>query len=198
MANTINYIGGMFYAKEVKWDNIPINSIIDSANPTNTKYSKMSGYHWVKFKKINSTQWQICSVWFVNKTKTYEQVENGEVYTLNEVLPMCLNNKKYTETRIHMCIPLYKENGDMNMLKLCDYELSEYHPHISFLELLKEVADYNSRTYIKFRFDNDNEMTINIIRGNNKYYIHLKENQYNEFCKKNNLKIRQDAFNTYF
>mgnify|MGYP006991638218 CR=1 FL=1 len=201
MKKEIKYISGKLSVKNTNWNDIPIGTILDVSNPKGTIFSNKGGYHWVYFTKINDKQWQISSVWFVNQTKTYVEVKDGDIYTLDEIFNMaeytCFGST-YKHTDIHTHIPLYKDNGDMNVLKIIEQDYCEFNKHISLLPLLKEAADDYSRTYIKFRYDQDNSLTINIVRGSNKYYINLGESQFDEFCSRNNLRIRRDAFNTYF
>lgn len=201
MERKIKYVCGMLSVENTNWDDMPIGTIIYLSNPKGTIFSKKSGYHWVHFTKINNKQWQISAVWFVNQTKSYESVSNGEVYTIEEIFNMAVYKcmgKEYKHKDLDVKIPLLRDNGDMNILKIKYDNFSEFNKNISLLPLLREVADDYSRTYIKFRHDQDNSLTINIVRGSNKYYINLGESQFDEFCSRNNLRIRRDAFNTYF
>lgn len=201
MGKEIKYITGKLSVKNTNWNDIPIGAILDVSNPKGTIFSNKGGYHWVYFTKINDKQWQISSVWFVNQTKTYTEVKDGDIYTLDDIFNMaeytCLG-RTYKHTDLCARIPLYKDNGDMNVLKVIEQDYCEFNKYISLLPLLREVADDYSRTYIKFRYDQDDSLTINIVRGCEKFYINLTESQFEDFCNRNGLSIHRDAFNTYF
>ena len=108
------------------------------------------------------------------------------------------NGKEYNSNDYYILIPLRDNNGNMNCCIIEDYcNLVRYSKNVSTLKLLQECADDYSRTYIKFRYDNKEDMTINIVKGNMKYLITCTETEFDDYCQKNNLNITRNSFNTY-
>lgn len=197
----MSYIGGKTTTQMTTPMDLPMGTIIDVANPQTEFYK--SSYHWIRFEKIDADCWRIKSVWYVHETKTYQEVESDTRYTTNEVMKLAcktykFDGKEYNSNDYYILIPLIDNNGNMNCLIMengCD--LVRYSKNVSTLKLLKECADDYSRTYIKFRYDNKEDMTINIVKGNMKYLITCTETEFDDYCQKNNLNIRRNSFNTY-
>ena len=196
----MSYIGGKTTTQLTNPTDLPMGTIIDVANPQTEFYR--SSYHWVRFEKIDDDCWGIKSVWYVNETKTYQEVKSDTRYTTNEVMKLAcktykFDGKEFRSNDYYILIPLIDNNGNMNCLIMENSYVVRYSKNVSTLKLLQECADYYSRTYIKFRYDNKEDMTINIEKGNMKYLITCTETEFDDYCQKNNLNIKRHSFNTY-
>lgn len=199
--NKVSYICGKTYASQSYTNpmDLPVGTVIDASNPKTEFYR--SPYHWVKFEKIGADNWRIKSVWFVSETETYQEVKSDRRYTTSELLELVcrtytFNGKKYTDDSLYIQLPVFDENGDMRCL-IFDDNIVTYRKSVNTLSLLRECADDYSRTYIKFRYDNKEDMTINIIKGKMKYLITCTETEFDTYCEKVGIKIHRSAFNTY-
>lgn len=192
-------IGGDFLKSKLNWDKLPIGSITQLANPKNTSFN-LNSYHWVRFQKIDNDIWKMIGVWYVNQTKTFQPIEKDTKYTSKDILNMDstyqVGKQEYERDRIWVHIPLFKENGDMNVLQTDDFC---YQTDETALQLFKEVMSSKCKTYIKFGVTDKNDtFLINFVKDNKTYFLKLTESIYDEFCKKHNLHIRRNSFNTYW
>lgn len=194
----MSYISGKASTRTTNPKDLPIGAIIDVANPQTEFYK--SSYHWVKFEKIGADDWRIKSVWFVSE-KGYNEVESNTHYTTDDVMklackPHKFNGKEYPSNDFYLLIPLISNEGKMNCLLFDEYSV-EYRKGIDVDSLLRECADDYSRTFIKFRFDDKEKMTINIVKGNRKYLITCTETEFDNYCNNIGVNIIKNAYNIY-
>lgn len=189
------FYGGRFFKDDFNWNTLPIGVRIEMTNPSDVFTDR--GYVWVRFEKISATKWKVVQVWFVREKDGYEDVENGAEFNLQDIIRMNNGNKQY-EVAARLSFPLYKENGDMNILESFGDDLSGYGDY-SAIQLFKEVADYNKQVYIKFSHRDNNILLINVIKGKRTFFVRCPENEFDEFCHKHGIgKIARHSFNTYW
>lgn len=190
----MEYIGGRMIVKYVVWKDLPLGTRVDVSLAKNTPYSKMDrGYYWTTFEFVGKDMWQIKRVWFVHQTKDYVNVENGQIYTFDDFFDIATKGGESSD--IYLSVPLQLDN-DMRMLITDGHFV--YPTKYNAASLLKEVADNKSNTYIKFRHDENDKLTINIIKNNKTYFLVCQQSDYDRLCKHHSIDILQHSFNTYF
>ena len=192
------YIGGKMFISEIDFNNLPISSMVSISNSCWKELFDMYGYSpIVKFEKIKNDVWKLVSVF---KPSSVIKVNDGIEVSIKEILKHNVygfSGKKYEYDNIVVNIPLYKDNGDMNVLYMYNGgQEFRYDSRISLLKLLKEVE--NNDAYIKFSTARqDGTIIINIHYGRNTYFLKCYESEFNDFCDKHDIYINKNNFNTY-
>ena len=192
------YIGGKMFINEINFNNLPISSMVSISNSCWKELFDMYGYSpIVKFEKIKNDVWKLVSVF---KPSSVIKVNDGIEVSIEEILKHNVYNissKRYEINTINVNIPLYKDNGDMNVLYMYNGgQEFRYDSRISLLKLLKEVE--NNDAYIKFSTARqDGTIIINIHYGRNTYFLKCYESEFNDFCDKHDIYINKNNFNTY-
>lgn len=202
---TTKYIGGKMFIKEIDFNNLPISSMVSISNSCWKELFDMYGYSpTVVFKKIEKDVWKLVSVFKtsgIGKPSTYIKVNDGIEVSIKEILKHNLYNvssKRYEINTINVNIPLYKDNGDMNVLYMYNGgQEFRYDSRFSLLKLLRAVE--NNDAYIKFSTTRqDGTIVINICYGRDTYFLRCYESEFMNFCDEHDIYIHKSNFNTYF
>ena len=198
------YIGGKMFINEIDFNNLPISSVVSISNNYWKELANIYGYSpRVTFKKIEKDVWKLVSVLRTNgigRPSSDIKVNDGIEVSIKEILKhnvYSFSGKKYEHDNIVVNIPLYKDNGDMNVLYMYNGgQEFRYDNRISLSKLLKEVE--NNNAHIKFSTTKqDGTIVINIHYGRNTYFLRCYETEFNDFCDKHNIYIYKSNFNTY-
>ena len=198
------YIGGKMFINEINFNNLPISSMVSISNSCWKELFNMYGYSpIVTFKKIENDVWKLVSVLRsggIGRPSSVIKVNDGIEVSIEEILKHNVYNsssKRYEINTISVNIPLYKDNGDMNVLYMYSGgQEFRYDNRISLLKLLKAVE--NNDAYIKFSTTRqDGTIVINIHYGRNTYFLRCYESEFNDFCDRHDIYINKNNFNTY-
>lgn len=202
---TTKYIGGVIFIKEIDFNELPLSSRVSVSNYYWNELKDMYGYSpLITFEKVGRDVWKCVEVFkpvLIGKTNRYISVNNGIEVSISDILIhnfYKIGDKKHLFDTITISVPLYKKNGDMNVLYIYDGgQEFRYDSRFSLLKLLRAVE--NNDAYIKFSTTReDGTIVINICYGRNTYFLRCYESEFMNFCDEHDIYIHKSNFNTYF
>jgi hypothetical protein len=202
---TTKYIGGKMFIKEIDFNELPLSSRVSVSSDYWNELKDIYGSSpSITFEKVGRDVWKCVEVFKpgpIGKPNSYISVNNGIEVSISDILIHNFfksGDKKYIYDDITISVPLYKKNGDMNVLYMYNGgQEFRYDSRFSLLKLLRAVE--NDDAYIKFSTTRqDGTIVINICYGRDTYFLRCYESEFMNFCDEHDIYIHKSNFNTYF